>query len=82
MCVHVLNCLGRVQFIISTNMDGLHMRSGMPAHMMVELHGNIYKESCERCQKEYYRPFEVRHVCTLEFGLSLAGRMGGGRGGG
>jgi len=50
---------GLVKFVISTNMDGLHRRSGLPAENIVELHGNTYREICEKCNKEYMRSFDV-----------------------
>jgi len=48
-----------IHFVISTNMDGLHLRSGLPRHMIVEQHGNCYKEICENCQTEYYRQYDT-----------------------
>jgi len=45
--------------IISTNMDGLHRRSGVTSDNIVELHGNSYRELCDSCDKEYIRDFNV-----------------------
>jgi len=45
--------------IISTNMDGLHRRSGITSDNIVELHGNSFREICDCCDKEYIRDFNV-----------------------
>lgn len=47
-----------VQFVVSTNLDGLHLRSGLPEKKLAELHGNAYKESCDKCHKHYHRAFD------------------------
>jgi mono-ADP-ribosyltransferase sirtuin 6 len=46
-------------FVSSTNMDGLHRRSGVTRENISELHGNSYKEICYYCIKEYLRGFDV-----------------------
>ena len=38
---------------------GLHRRSGLPGHLLVELHGCCYKEYCEGCGMFYMRNFDV-----------------------
>lgn len=50
---------GILKYIISTNVDGLHRRSGVPVGKLAELHGNCYKEFCANCGKEYLRDFEI-----------------------
>jgi len=49
----------RSHFVISTNVDGLHYRSGLPLDRLAELHGNIYKEVCSICQKVYMRDYST-----------------------
>eukprot|EP00026_Physarum_polycephalum_P006507 Phypoly_transcript_06551.p1 GENE.Phypoly_transcript_06551~~Phypoly_transcript_06551.p1 ORF type:complete len:461 (+),score=46.27 Phypoly_transcript_06551:319-1701(+) len=48
-----------IHFVISTNMDALHLRSGLPPHLIVEQHGNCNKEICEYCQMVYYRKYDT-----------------------
>eukprot|EP01114_Cavostelium_apophysatum_P018816 TRINITY_DN5906_c0_g1_i3.p1 TRINITY_DN5906_c0_g1~~TRINITY_DN5906_c0_g1_i3.p1 ORF type:complete len:547 (-),score=122.31 TRINITY_DN5906_c0_g1_i3:40-1680(-) len=49
----------KVEYIISTNLDGLHRRSGVPANAISELHGNCYREICAKCKREYLRAFDT-----------------------
>lgn len=46
-----LHSLGKLKFLISQNVDNLHLKSGIPQEMLAELHGNITKLRCERCKK-------------------------------
>ena len=50
---------GIVKLVISQNVDGLHMRSGIPRDKLSELHGNLFLETCEVCGWEYLRDFDV-----------------------
>ena len=50
---------GMLHFLVSTNVDGLHRRSGFGVDEMSELHGNAYKEYCEKCGADYIRAFDV-----------------------
>lgn len=50
---------GIVNFVCTTNVDGLHLKSGIPVDKLSELHGSIYKESCESCGKKYVRKYDT-----------------------
>ncbi len=41
--------LGRLKFLISQNVDNLHLKSGIPFELLAELHGNIARMRCDRC---------------------------------
>jgi NAD-dependent SIR2 family protein deacetylase len=45
-----LQNLGKLKFLISQNVDNLHLRSGIRPELIAELHGNVSKLRCQRCQ--------------------------------
>ncbi len=45
-----LQNLGKLKFLISQNVDNLHLRSGIRPERLAELHGNVAKLRCQRCQ--------------------------------
>ena len=54
-----LTARGLVKSVVSQNVDGLHLRSGVPHTKLCELHGNVFREVCSACAKEYLRGFDV-----------------------
>ena len=50
-----LQNLGKLKFLISQNVDNLHLKSGIRAELLAELHGNLAKLRCTRCQKTVER---------------------------
>jgi NAD-dependent deacetylase len=46
-----LQKLGKLKFLISQNVDNLHLKSGILPELLAELHGNITKLRCEKCGK-------------------------------
>ncbi|XP_062078869.1 NAD-dependent protein deacetylase SRT1 [Humulus lupulus] len=57
---------GILKFVISQNVDGLHLRSGIPREKLAELHGNSFMETCPSCGAEYLRDFEVETIGLKE----------------
>jgi len=46
---------GKAHFVISQNIDGLHMRSGLKRRHLAELHGNMFVDACPVCKKQFVR---------------------------
>jgi len=44
--------MGKLNYLISQNVDGLHAKSGVPFDMLSELHGNLYFMKCLSCNKK------------------------------
>lgn len=44
-----LQRLGKLKFLISQNVDNLHLKSGIHPDLLAELHGNITKLRCNTC---------------------------------
>lgn len=64
--------VGLVKYVVSTNVDGLHRRAGTQGDQLAELHGNCYREVCNKCHSEYLRDFD----CT-KTGNHLVGHATG-----
>jgi NAD-dependent SIR2 family protein deacetylase len=45
-----LQRLGKLAFLISQNVDNLHLKSGILPELIAELHGNITKLRCQSCE--------------------------------
>jgi NAD-dependent SIR2 family protein deacetylase len=77
-----LQVLNKLQFLISQNVDNLHLKSGIHPDLLAELHGNIAKLRCRRCGETFDRS-EGRSRCrcggvlgksVVDFGESLPER--------
>uniref|UniRef100_A0A672UZQ9 NAD-dependent protein deacylase sirtuin-6 n=1 Tax=Strigops habroptila TaxID=2489341 RepID=A0A672UZQ9_STRHB len=65
-----LQRVGILKFLVSQNVDGLHVRSGFPRDKLAELHGNMFVEECVKCGKQY-----VRDAVVGSMGLKAHGRL-------
>jgi mono-ADP-ribosyltransferase sirtuin 6 len=53
MALAELQKMGKLKFLISQNVDNLHLKSGIRPDLLAELHGNLTKLRCGRCGKTY-----------------------------
>lgn len=74
-----LQNIGKLKFLISQNVDNLHLKSGIRPELIAELHGNITKLRCPRCGMVYDRSWGFT-ACkcgtklissTVDFGQAL-----------
>ena len=77
-----LQKLDKLKFLISQNVDNLHLKSGIRPTLLAELHGNMTKLRCTRCSTTFDRTESVSK-CTcggsltssvVDFGQSLPER--------
>jgi len=50
-----LQRMGKLKFLISQNVDNLHLKSGIHPDLLAELHGNMTKLRCTKCGKKVDR---------------------------
>ena len=77
--ITALQEIGRLKFLISQNVDNLHLKSGIRPEMLAELHGNLSKLRCPQCGKTTDKALGVT-ICqcggelvssVVDFGQSL-----------
>ncbi|XP_055387149.1 NAD-dependent protein deacetylase Sirt6 [Condylostylus longicornis] len=75
MAIKALVEKGYIHYVVSQNIDGLHLKSGLQRKFLAELHGNMFIEQCNKCKKQY-----VRNKCTTSVGQKYIGGLcrGGG----
>ena len=59
MAITELYNRGHISFVVTSNHDNLHKRSGVPDEAIAELFGNGYEEFCLKCGKYYHRYYSL-----------------------
>ncbi|CAL1288296.1 unnamed protein product [Larinioides sclopetarius] len=59
---------GLIHFLVSQNVDGLHLRSGFPPDKLAELHGNMFLDKCNHCERLF-----IRNEATTTVGQKYTG---------
>ncbi|MED6115051.1 ditrans,polycis-polyprenyl diphosphate synthase [Stylosanthes scabra] len=65
MALVELEKAGILKFVISQNVNGLHLRSIYQGRL-AELHGHSFMETCPSCGIEYFCDFEVETIGLKE----------------
>lgn len=63
MALFELHRLGYLKHVVSQNVDNLHLKSGLPASALTEVHGNATQAICETCEKVYTTDFPWTGLC-------------------
>nr|XP_045599555.1 NAD-dependent protein deacetylase Sirt6-like [Procambarus clarkii] len=79
MAIVSLERNGYVQYVITQNIDGLHLRSGLQRKRLAELHGDMYVDKCNFCHRQFVRSTAVTTVGQKSEGKSCPGKRGNGR---
>ncbi len=74
-----LQNLGKLRYLISQNVDNLHLKSGIKQEILAELHGNAFKMRCQNCGRKADKAMNLtRCMCdgnlldsVVNFGQSL-----------
>ncbi|XP_064485813.1 NAD-dependent protein deacetylase Sirt6-like [Ornithodoros turicata] len=53
---------GNLKFLVSQNVDGLHLRSGFPMELLTDLHGNMFLDRCDQCGRHFVRVTATKSV--------------------
>ncbi len=62
--IYELQKLAKLKFLISQNVDNLHLKSGIKEELLAELHGNLTKVRCLACGFKMDR-VEGERICPL-----------------
>ena len=57
-----LEKMGKLDFILTQNVDNLHQKAGNSPSRVVELHGTVFSVSCLSCGKKYAREEIERRI--------------------
>ena len=57
--VHELQQMDKLKFLISQNIDNLHLKSGIRFELLAELHGNMARARCMVCEKTFPKEEQI-----------------------
>lgn len=70
---------GHIKYIVSQNIDGLHLRSGLSRDYISELHGNMFVDQCSSCKRHFVRKNATTSMGQKCLGISCPGVKNNGR---
>jgi len=59
-----LQDLNLLKFLISQNLDNLHLTSGIREDMIAEIHGNLSLARCQECGKKFKKTWDRPSKCS------------------
>ncbi|XP_050022773.1 NAD-dependent protein deacetylase Sirt6-like [Dermacentor andersoni] len=62
----------QLKFLVSQNVDGLHLKSGFPPDILTDLHGNMFLDRCNQCGWKFVRTTATKSVGQKPTGASCA----------
>ena len=71
VAIFELQELGKLAFLISQNVDNLHLSSGIRDELIVELHGNVTRLRCRSCGFKCDN-FQDLHICPICEGILVS----------
>ncbi|KAG7175897.1 NAD-dependent protein deacetylase Sirt6-like isoform X2 [Homarus americanus] len=79
MAIVALERNGYVQYVVTQNIDGLHLRSGLQRQKLAELHGDMFVDKCNYCHRQFVRNTAATTVGQKSEGKPCPGKRGNGR---
>ncbi|KAK3872146.1 hypothetical protein Pcinc_022749 [Petrolisthes cinctipes] len=70
---------GYLQYVVTQNIDGLHLRSGLQRQKLAELHGDMFVDKCNFCHRQFVRGSAATTVGQKSEGKTCPGRRANGR---
>jgi len=62
MAIKSLITKGYAKYVVSQNIDGLHLKSGLNRQFISEVHGNMFAMKCNKCKRNYISKSAVNSV--------------------
>ncbi|XP_050531065.1 NAD-dependent protein deacetylase Sirt6 [Daktulosphaira vitifoliae] len=73
MAINSLVKQGYIKYVVSQNIDGLHLKSGLPRKLLSEVHGNMFTMKCDKCKRNFVSKTAVKTVGQRCLGIKCYG---------
>uniref|UniRef100_A0A2S2QBH5 protein acetyllysine N-acetyltransferase n=3 Tax=Sipha flava TaxID=143950 RepID=A0A2S2QBH5_9HEMI len=65
---------GYAKYVVTQNIDGLHLKSGLLRQYISEVHGNMFTMKCNKCKRSYVSKTAVKTVGQLCLNIKCIGK--------